>query len=540
MLRWLLTSCLLIPLSVFADTTGVTYGGSAANITGGDAVWNNLSNAIGSNSGTAADSYLDADFYSDTLNIYNYGFSIPTGSTINSITLKIRKNRGTEGGRPVDSSITLTSTGYTSSNKAFATKWISISAETTYTWTAPGDTLPTVANINDSTFGVKIIAVESLGDAVTANVFYASIDIDYTPPAGGPWFDTDWTHCGSVTIESDYVDESIPVTPIYLSGFDSTWWANVQADGDDIRVTEDDYVTERSYYLVNISSGSSIGLIMVNTDGYVDAAVDKTLKVFVGNAAATTGSTTSTFTGTGYVGMYFPGESTADASGGGRTLTAVNSPGTAAAAAYEVDAATYDGSTSYHKYDGTLAPTTFPIGLELLSYSNDNGDGAAHFALGDADAAAITYLYQSASSINVIPRFGTVGIASTNGASKATGVWRYIAGTRDSETSGTSIAYVDGSAMSTTVTTDATARTLERLAIGAMRYGASATGFYFNGNVAFAAISDALRSADYIATMQDAWHTSAFRTYGATEDQPVGGDNTAATHNFFFISKLER
>lgn len=189
MLGAILAVCVVLPIVVLATSSGVTYGGTGGNTTpSGDVSWSDTGNAAGSSTGTAASAYLDGEQTSDALIVTNYGFAIPTGANINTITVKIYKNRGTEGGRPIDILVQLRdSTGFISTNKADSAYWSTTAAETTYTWTAGSDTMPTVSEINASTFGVGIRAQEDYAGAnpVTAYVYYISIEIDYTESGGG-------------------------------------------------------------------------------------------------------------------------------------------------------------------------------------------------------------------------------------------------------------------------------------------------------------------------------------------------------------------
>lgn len=182
-------AALVFPIIALATSSGVTYGGTGGSTTpSGDASWADTGNAAGSSTGTYASVYLDGEQTSDTLIVTNYGFAIPAGANINTITVDIYKQRGAEGGRPIDVLVQLRdSTGFISTNKADNTYWSTTAAETTYTWTAGSDTMPTVTEINASTFGVGIRAQEDYAGAnpVTARVMYISIEIDYTESGGG-------------------------------------------------------------------------------------------------------------------------------------------------------------------------------------------------------------------------------------------------------------------------------------------------------------------------------------------------------------------
>lgn len=340
------------------------------------------------------------------------------------------------------------------------------------------------------------------------------------------WLDTDYGFRAAVEFDATYIDEAVPVVPIFLSGFDDTWWANVDSAGHDIRITEDDGTTLRDYYLVAIDTVGKTGCIMVNVDGYISASVNVTLYAYCGYASASAASTTATYTGTGYVFVVFPGESVNDATTGGRNMTAVNTPGTAAVAELEFDAATYNGTTQYHWYNGSISSSK-DITLESIAYTTDASKLQNVLGMSNGTNTEVAFGIAFAGNIAADPvRFNvrdTTGgsvVSTDTSTGYSTSTWTYIAGQNDSS-GPTGRAWINGGSAGTGTGKNGTLTT-SVLAIGSWR--GSGVYDYLAGRIAWAAISDEVRSANYIATMRYAWFTSAFRTYGPTDTAPTTND----------------
>lgn len=167
--------------------TTAKYAGTITTSTPGDVDWTNGSNATGASDSSAATCLLDADEYTYTLKATNYDFSeIPDGSTIDEIVATVRRKRGTEGGRPIDEVVDLIVGGaLDAQSKPDGGYWQSTIESQVYTWTDGVDTMPSAAEVKASDFGIAVQAVEGFADTVTASVYWISIVITYTAPAGG-------------------------------------------------------------------------------------------------------------------------------------------------------------------------------------------------------------------------------------------------------------------------------------------------------------------------------------------------------------------
>lgn len=172
-----------LSINVIGTTAGPNNPSSAATIIGAGASWVNPSNVYSSNDAYASVSVVTI---SEVLNITNFGFSIPAGSTINGITVEIEKSIAADlGGIPYDLSVTLgNNTGSVSEDKADTLNpWTTTDTYKTYggatdTW---GRTW-TTTEINDARFGVRISVTDDSG--TTFQIDHAKITVYYTTITG--------------------------------------------------------------------------------------------------------------------------------------------------------------------------------------------------------------------------------------------------------------------------------------------------------------------------------------------------------------------
>jgi hypothetical protein len=171
-------------------STGDKVGGTAASTTGspsGATHWTNPSNALVDN--TAAATCSGSFTVSYWLHITNFNFAIPADSTINGITVKVRRkcasadNWYTHQCRLVNSGTLL---GTTKNVGGSFNYWPTTAAIETFGGAADkwGWT-PVLATINSSTFGMQIYGEDDDTSSETASIEVVWMNIDYTPPAGG-------------------------------------------------------------------------------------------------------------------------------------------------------------------------------------------------------------------------------------------------------------------------------------------------------------------------------------------------------------------
>ena len=198
----LCTLCLFLTRPCLAQlSTGAAAPGTAANtaLGGSSFFWNNPSGAKAAGGGTASSSTLLAvnSGTTDYLQVTNFGFALPVGSTINGITVNITEGSSglsltllgiTINGSVNDNIVRLVGPGVTSVNKATGAAWPGSLATVTYGSAADvwGPTVWTAAMVNSAAFGVDISAVINGGvlfginlvpgasiDAVTVNITYS-------------------------------------------------------------------------------------------------------------------------------------------------------------------------------------------------------------------------------------------------------------------------------------------------------------------------------------------------------------------------------
>jgi len=179
---------------VFANTAGPNLagtGGTSGTCDGATTFcWTSPGN-ITANDGVNAQVALGGSTRSNELQGTNFGFAIPAGSTINGITVEIKKQAVSGSGNPTDLDVTILkggiATGTNLGHLGAGNGWLTAGGIDTYggsstlwgaTWTP--------ADINASNFGVQISCTEWVGLPATAGVDFIRITITYTPPAPPP------------------------------------------------------------------------------------------------------------------------------------------------------------------------------------------------------------------------------------------------------------------------------------------------------------------------------------------------------------------
>lgn len=175
------------------------------------------------------------------------------------------------------------------------------------------------------------------------------------------WYNSSWTARQKITMNASLIDEVFQVLPIPGSKFNKHFFLNAQPDGDDIRFTTDDETTELAGHILSHDPATGTGCYFVDVSSISSISVDVDIWVYYGNSGASALAANATYGADAvwdsYVGAYFPGVSLLDYTNqaSGRALTAVGAPGTATGSLEGVLAATYNGSSSYHKYEGAQA-----------------------------------------------------------------------------------------------------------------------------------------------------------------------------------------
>ena len=171
---------------------GPFYAGAGANDnSAGTTPWTNPGNIAANDSAYAVATNVAASSTSQYLNASNFGFSIPTGATINGITVVVdRMGSSTSSGGIRDLSVQLLKGGARIGNDKAntTTNWPTTGATATYgttsdLWGAGW----TASDINASDFGVSLrVSNANTTSARTASVDYVRITVTYTRDTTAP------------------------------------------------------------------------------------------------------------------------------------------------------------------------------------------------------------------------------------------------------------------------------------------------------------------------------------------------------------------
>lgn len=333
------------------------------------------------------------------------------------------------------------------------------------------------------------------------------------------WYNSSWQFRQKITVDASQVDEVFSLLPIYTSKLNRHFHDNAKAAAADVRITQSDGTTEVARYIVAHDATARTGCIIANVLSSVSISTNTDYYVYYGNSGASDYATTDTYGRNAafgdYAGAYMPGMTTADLTAGGRTLTAVNTPGTAASGYEGITAATYNGTNQYHWAVSDVV--AMPLNLECIARYT----GSAGFIIGLGSSSSNNpyagISIASSTSINGTYRGQSGGVASSASKTSAASTWYHMATSRDVYTAGTSLLYLDGVAGTSNSTNLSGDPAYNRFSIGAS-LRTSPTG-YAAADVAVALLSSSVRSADYVSTMQDAWNSSTFVTAGVIETE---------------------
>jgi MSHA biogenesis protein MshQ len=286
--------------TAYAINTGFQDPSTCTSVNRGGPGWNNTTRAQ-SNNGSYATVSVDGTT-SDYLECYGYGFNIPTGATINGITVRIQRfSSSTGNGGSRDAYVYLMQNGTISTavNRALATSYDnSATAASTVDYGSGSDlwgTSWTVANINSGNFGVAFAATKpsAIGGAQTISVDYIDVAVDYTPDTTPPTVTSINRVSSSPTAASSVqwtVTFSESVTGVSAADF---FLANTGLTGTPAITS---VTGSGTTYTVTASTGDAsadgtLGLNLVDDDSITDA---------VGNRLGGSGTGNGNFTGQTY------------------------------------------------------------------------------------------------------------------------------------------------------------------------------------------------------------------------------------------------
>jgi hypothetical protein len=166
-------------------TSTKSAGGGA---TSGTPVWSNPGNIVSSDNAYATISIIATDSYAYGLFAFNFGFAIPTGSTINGISVQI-EGKADNSGQPMllgrlgswSGSAFTQKGGYKYCDYRFSeTDTVRVLGSSSELWA----TTWTASDLNASTFGCEFILRNDLGGTFTSTVDYIEVTVTYTEAVG--------------------------------------------------------------------------------------------------------------------------------------------------------------------------------------------------------------------------------------------------------------------------------------------------------------------------------------------------------------------
>lgn len=133
-------------------------------------------------------------------------------------------------------------------------------------------------------------------DQVTTNGS-ALHDVRVTNRGGtGDWYDENWTYRIPLVVRAAAVDEDLSNFPVYidLAELDADFFSNANSDGGDIRITEDDGLTEVPREVVFASTTAQTGELYFRATN-LSSTTDTIFYLYYGNSAANDHLVTDTY-----------------------------------------------------------------------------------------------------------------------------------------------------------------------------------------------------------------------------------------------------
>lgn len=113
-----------------------------------------------------------------------------------------------------------------------------------------------------------------------------------TPSISAAWIDDDWTYRVKLSTDESQIPSDQTDIPLYidLSNMPSDFFTNVNSDGSDIRITDEDQTTELDFELVSINTANQTGEIHVKLPN-LSGTSSQDIYVYYGNSSANSVST---------------------------------------------------------------------------------------------------------------------------------------------------------------------------------------------------------------------------------------------------------
>lgn len=169
------------PLSAGAAASDASYGANA---------WSGTGNVFASDNNYSQSSVTSGN---DTqyLVLTQFGFTIPTGATIDSVVFEVERSKSALSGVVKDARVRVVKGGVVDAADKANTLlgWLTTDATATYTFTVPGDVALSPADVNATDFGLAFAAASG-GTPGTPQVDYVRATVNYTDVA---WAADQWS-----------------------------------------------------------------------------------------------------------------------------------------------------------------------------------------------------------------------------------------------------------------------------------------------------------------------------------------------------------
>jgi hypothetical protein len=320
-------------------------------------------------------------------------------------------------------------------------------------------------------------------------------------------FPDGWDYADKATITNPASDTDNPWFVIDASRLSARFWAEVQSDLDDVRLS-DGQGNMLPCYVHVYNYGATTGMIFGRWVGPLDSAATQEVRVHYGNATATTPAVTHILGRNNcwrerLLGMYIDGDGT-DYSRAGNTLTATGSPtgGGQAGPFGTLKSTDFNGTTQYY----SLTPATIsaaPASAAIIAWTNSDSGIATQTVAGLTDTAD-TDRYHIGQLRGATGGTPASAISNANGAALVAGdsasgytasTWQQVAFRFPSTASRSAV--INGTS-GTPETSTRAADNLDCISIGVLRRTTTAN--FFDGKISLVQVYDAAcPSVDEIA-----------------------------------------
>lgn len=350
------------------------------------------------------------------------------------------------------------------------------------------------------------------------------------------WYNASWTYRQKITMNATLIDEVFSVLPIAGSELGADFFNNSQADGDDIRFTQDDGTTELACYILNHDAGTDTGRYFVDVSAISNISTDVDIYVYYGNAGASMAAATDTYgqynVFPSSVFAFYPlcGASPLDnAAQNAYHLTASGSPTTSTNSPVEgVGSYLFSGSAQY-LYCASTPVIDWPVAISAWFNSDSVTLSQTIAALADSGQTNNYAVLEAAGATASDPvrwrSYGDGGseriAASTVGFTADT--WLWAQGGYDS--SNTNKARLSGANTGTNISAPVSAD-WTHISIAVARRSSLTN--YFDGEISLVEYRSTAYSLNQAATMYNAWTNASFLAATAQEVDSSGATGDGA------------